>query len=89
MRPETPVYSNFNVQVLPGFLSNLDLVITLCAEEVCPTLQSSAKRLHWPVRDPAYVPADQKAEAFRSARNEIKEKLLGLAEVIANDFRHE
>jgi arsenate reductase len=70
-------------QLSPGFLANLDLVITLCAEEVCPTLSSSAKRLHWPIKDPAHVPADQMAEAFRSARNKIKEKLMGLFEDIA------
>ena len=70
-------------QLSPGFLTNLDLVITLCAEEVCPTLPSSAKRLHWPIKDPAKVPADRMPEAFRTARDEIKEKLMGLSEDIA------
>ena len=31
----------------------LDLVVTLCAEEVCPVLPGRVRRLHWPVADPA------------------------------------
>ena len=35
------------------FLDSLDYIITLCAEEVCPFLQSSPKKLHWINIDPA------------------------------------
>ena len=35
------------------FLDNLDYAITLCAEEACPILQSSAEKLHWINIDPA------------------------------------
>jgi len=35
------------------FLNNLDFVITLCAEQVCPSLPSKAKPLHWMHEDPA------------------------------------
>ena len=35
------------------FLDNLDYVITLCAEEVCPILPSNAESLHWMNEDPA------------------------------------
>ena len=59
-----------------GFYANLDYVITLCAEEICPVLPSKAKRLHWPIKDPAKVDDDMKAEAFRHARDEIKEMIL-------------
>ena len=31
----------------------LDYAITLCAEEVCPVLPSSAQNLHWMNEDPA------------------------------------
>ena len=34
------------------FINNLDFVITLCAEEVCPVLPSNAKLLHWVNEDP-------------------------------------
>ncbi len=35
------------------FLNNLDFVITLCAEQVCPSFPSKAKPLHWMHEDPA------------------------------------
>lgn len=63
-------------QLSPSFLQNLDFVITLCAEEVCPAMISKAHRLHWPIKDPAKVAENEKAEAFRRARDEIKEKLI-------------
>ena len=31
----------------------VDLVVTLCAEEVCPVLPGRVRRLHWPIADPA------------------------------------
>src|SRR5437660_1784371 len=31
----------------------VDTVVTLCAEEVCPVLLGAARRLHWPIDDPA------------------------------------
>lgn len=33
--------------------ATVDLVITLCAEEVCPLFLGAAPRLHWPLPDPA------------------------------------
>ncbi len=59
----------------PDFLRELDWVITLCAEEVCPTLNSKAKRLHWPIPDPAHVSETAKPEAFRKAAKEIRNRL--------------
>jgi arsenate reductase len=65
---------------------SVDLVITLCAEEVCPVFLSKAQRLHWPLQDP-----DRKNEAlsdeerlayFRIARDEIRKRLSGLNERI-------
>lgn len=62
-------------QLSPKFLVDLDFVITLCAEEVCPAMVSKAKKIHWPIKDPAKAAENEKAEAFRTARDEIKEKL--------------
>lgn len=69
-------WSKSTDQLSPGFLANLNYVITLCAEEVCPTLPSQATRLHWPIKDPAHVPELEKQVAFRAARDEIRSKLL-------------
>lgn len=57
------------------FLKNLDYVITLCAEEVCPAILTKAKRLHWPIIDPSSQPEERKAIAFKTAKNEIRIKL--------------
>jgi arsenate reductase len=69
-------WSKSTDQLPLGFLANLNYVITLCAEEVCPMLPSKAKRLHWPIKDPASVAEEEKPEAFRRARQEIREKLI-------------
>ena len=61
--------------------SNLDLVITLCVEEVCPVLPGKTKKLHWPTADPAskgYTPEAQ-LEGFREARDAILQRLAALA----------
>ena len=39
-------------------LSGLDLVVTLCAEEVCPVLPGHVQRMHWPIADPAAATAE-------------------------------
>jgi arsenate reductase len=64
----------------PGFLVGLDYVITLCAEEVCPTMVSRAKRLHWGLPDPAAARGSETEilQAFRNTRDEIKRRLLEL-----------
>ena len=69
-------WSKSTDQLPLGFLANLNYVITLCAEEVCPMLPSKAKRLHWPIKDPASAAEEEKPEAFRIARNEIRKKLV-------------
>jgi arsenate reductase len=33
--------------------ATVDTVVTLCAEEVCPPFLGRARRLHWPIPDPA------------------------------------
>ena len=56
---------------------SVDLVITLCAEEVCPVFLGKAERLHWPVADPAAVTGSREEQlaAFRQIRDLIKNKL--------------
>ena len=34
------------------FMNELDYVITLCAEEVCPVVPKTTNTLHWPNEDP-------------------------------------
>ena len=54
-------------------------VITLCAEEVCPVFLGKARRLHWPIQDPASkdssIPRDEMLTRFRTARDQIQVRL--------------
>lgn len=62
--------------------ATVDTVITLCAEEVCPVFLGGARRLHWPIPDPASadpsLSRDEMLTRFRTARDAIKAKLEGL-----------
>ncbi len=57
-------------------IADADLVITLCAEEVCPLLPVGVERLHWPVSDPAgaVTPEDQ-LRRFRETRDHLDARL--------------
>lgn len=64
--------------------SDFDVVITLCAEEVCPILPGRVQRLHWPTPDPAGVESNDTQERirqrFRDARDQILARILGYKE---------
>jgi len=51
----------------------VDVVITLCAEEVCPAFIAPAKRFHWGLPDPA-----NDIESFRKIRNELLKRFTEL-----------
>lgn len=63
--------------------ATVDVVITLCADEVCPVLPGRVRRLHWPIPDPAThdpsVSPEQMRDRFRSAREEIRGRILNFA----------
>jgi arsenate reductase len=59
--------------------AGFDLIVTLCADEVCPVVPGCVKRLHWPLPDPAAAPPDQAAERFRNVRDEIASRLKTIA----------
>jgi arsenate reductase (thioredoxin) len=62
--------------------TTVDAVITLCAEEVCPVFLGAARRLHWPIEDPASddpgLSREETLARFRTARDEIRRRLEGL-----------
>jgi arsenate reductase len=66
--------------------SKVDTVITLCAEEVCPVFLGKAKRLHWPIPDPASkdpsIEREEMLRRFRTARDTIKGKLEDFARTL-------
>jgi len=59
--------------------ADVDTVITLCAEEVCPVFLGKTRRLHWPIPDPASddpsLTRDDMVARFRAARDAIRSKL--------------
>jgi arsenate reductase len=60
-------------------LNAVGVVITLCAEEVCPIVPGKADRLHWPLPDPASEDPGLDREAmlqrFRTTRDELQRRL--------------
>lgn len=66
--------------------AGLDLVVTLCAQEVCPVLPGGTRRLHWPIPDPASTdpalsPEDLR-QRFRSARDQIQARMTVLTALL-------
>jgi arsenate reductase len=55
------------------YIDNLDYVITLCAEEICPILSVKTRSLHWMQEDPvkeAYNKIESRL-AFEKTRDDI------------------
>jgi thioredoxin type arsenate reductase len=57
--------------------SKVDMVITLCSEEVCPAFLGKAERVHWPLPDPGSVHGahETRLEAFRRVRDELRRRI--------------
>ncbi len=66
--------------------ASVGMVITLCAEEVCPVFLGRVQRLHWPIVDPASedptLPREEMLTRFRTARDQIQGRLEVLAALI-------
>ncbi|PCC73410.1 arsenate reductase [Nannocystis exedens] len=62
--------------------SAVDLVITLCADEVCPLFLADVPRLHWPLPDPAgadpSLARDDLLARFRRTADAIEARLAEL-----------
>ncbi len=72
-------YSKSIDDLPPKFVVNLKYIITLCAEEVCPTMVAQgAKRFHWPFPDPAMIEKlseEESLKRFRESRDAIRSHL--------------
>jgi arsenate reductase len=70
-------HSSKSVQTIDA--AGVGTVITLCAEEVCPVFLGKARRLHWPIQDPASkdlsIPREEMLTRFRTARDQIQARL--------------
>jgi len=53
-------------------LAQADVIVMLCADEVCPYVPGAVKRLHWPLLDPTTL------DDFRTVRDELRRRLPAL-----------
>ena len=56
---------------------DVDVVVTLCADEVCPVWLGKALRIHWGLPDPAAVGTSdaERLQAFRDVRDQLHWRL--------------
>ena len=54
-----------------------DWFITVCddSHEACPFLPGARTSLHWSIDDPSVVEGDDRLEAFRRARDDIRDRI--------------
>lgn len=55
--------------------ASMDLIITLCAEEVCPVVPVMVETIRWPLPDPAQTGPDEQFENFRAVRDDLRRRL--------------
>ena len=57
--------------------ADVEVVITLCAEEECPVFLGKARRIHWGLPDPggAGLSDEQKLQSCRDVRDELRRRL--------------
>jgi len=63
----------------PNMLDGIDLVVTVCghADEHCPVLPTTVKKIHWPLSDPAKAEGSEEEimAQFRSSRDDIRDRV--------------
>ena len=68
--------------VSDAMLRRADLVVTVCghADDLCPALPDSVRKIHWPLADPAKASGtdDEIMAAFRATRDEVKVRVTDL-----------
>ena len=76
------ISSQDSTRVTDAMFARADLVVTVCghADEHCPALPTTAKKLHWPLNDPAKAEGNEEdvMQVFRSSRDDIKDRIKGL-----------
>jgi arsenate reductase len=70
--------------VTEEMLRRADIVVTVCghAEEMCPALPPSVRRVHWPLADPARATGSEEEilAEFRATRDEVEQRVRSLLE---------
>ena len=62
-----------------AMLQRADVVVTVCghADEQCPALPARARKIHWPLTDPAKATGteDEIMAAFRATSDEVEDRV--------------
>jgi len=73
--------------VSEAMLNLADVVVTVCghADEQCPTLPAGAKKVHWPLTDPAKATGSESEimNEFRATRIDIEKRVRALLNSLA------
>jgi len=68
-----------STRVTDDILEQADLVVTVCghADEHCPVLPGNARKIHWPLDDPAKAQGAEEAvmQTFRNSRDDIRSRV--------------
>jgi arsenate reductase (thioredoxin) len=66
-------------------LTEIDIVVVLCKENVCPAVLTKSRRFEWPMTDPS-LPAktdEERLNRFRQTRDELKKRIEELKKELA------
>ena len=73
--------------VSDAMLERADIVVTVCghADEQCPALPGRARKIHWPLTDPARATGNEEEimTAFRATRKEVKHRVQSLLTLLS------
>lgn len=68
-----------STKVTQAMIDAADVVVTVCghADEHCPALPASVRKIHWPLNDPAKAQGSEEAvmAVFRAARDDIRDRV--------------
>jgi len=78
-----------STKVTQAMIDAADVVVTVCghADEHCPVLPASVRKIHWPLNDPAKAQGSEEAvmAIFRAARDDIRDRVgLLIAELLTH-----
>lgn len=76
-----------STRLTPAMLAWADIVVTVCghADEHCPALPSTARKIHWPLNDPAKAGGNETEilTVFRASRDDIRARVRSLITELA------
>lgn len=71
-----------STQLTPAMLDWADMVVTVCghADEHCPVLPPTVRKIHWPLSDPAKASGNDPdiMTVFRASRDDIRDRVQSL-----------